>query len=598
MTASVGPDDQYPTRVEVTGGQGVQVGDRNIQENKFIGQYVETQIIHPEPVRVTWPVRVGDVPQEPAAFQPRANLLAALGRSRQGTLGVQALTGTRGVGKTQLAAAYARSRMNEGWRLVAWVNADDTAAVLRGLGEVAVRLCLTDPGGDLKDAAVAVRNWLEADGKQCLLVLDNVTDLDGLRPLVPAAGDAQVVITSNLPGVGNFGQVVPVDVFTEDEALAFLAERTCSADPSGAPELAIELGRLPLALAQAAAVIMRMRLSYRTYLDRLQALPVSDHPIRTEGGPSPRRAAAAALLHLDSAGPRTLQIGQLVYAVALSPDGTLLAVGSYSRVSLWDLRTGDNVWKRRNGLPFDAARVHAVAFSPDGTRLATGSSDGTARIWDATTGHQQLQVAALHFGTVNAVAFSPDGTRLATGSGDKTARIWDATTGHQQLQVTHAVRMMYLRDVHSVAFSPDGTRLATGSGDKTARIWDTTTGQQQLQLTHAHAVFAVAFSPDGSRLATGGNDYHARIWNAETGQQQLRFTHVGGVRAVAFSPDGTRLATGSSDRTARIWDATARQLLKLSHAREVYAVAFSPGGIRLATGSFDKTARIWEIADQ
>jgi hypothetical protein len=66
---------------------------------------------------------------------------------------------------------------------------------------------------------------------------------------------------------------------------------------------------------------------------------------------------------------------------------------------------------------------------------------------------------------ISIAAFSPDGTRLATASWDATARIWDAATGTQLLEVHHASW------VRSVAFSPDGTRLATASRDGTARIW-------------------------------------------------------------------------------------------------------------------------------
>jgi hypothetical protein len=141
------------------------------------------------------PVVVGDIPQEPAGFQPRADLLAELdapppGRGRVRV--VRAVTGMRGVGKTQLAAAYARARIDDRWRLVAWVNAADTAAVLGGLAEVAAALGLDEGTGDAAQAGRAVRRRLEADGERCLLVFDNAADPADLLPFLPAAGAAQV----------------------------------------------------------------------------------------------------------------------------------------------------------------------------------------------------------------------------------------------------------------------------------------------------------------------------------------------------------------------------------------------------------------------
>ena len=49
-----------------------------------------------------------------------------------------------------------------------------------------------------------------------------------------------------------------------------------------------------------------------------------------------------------------------------------------------------------------------MAFSPDGRRIVSGSSDGTGKVWDATTGQETLTLKG-HKGWVSSVAFSPNG---------------------------------------------------------------------------------------------------------------------------------------------------------------------------------------------
>jgi tetratricopeptide (TPR) repeat protein len=203
----------------------------------------------------------------------------------------------RGVGKTQLAAAFARAKIDAGWRLVAWVSAEESAGLLAGLTEVAGVLGL--PAADGAAAGRAVRHWLEAGGQECLLVFDNATDPVVLRPFIPAVGAARVIITSNEQSMRYLGAGVAVEVFTQAEALAFLAERTGLAEPAGAGRIAAELGFLPLALAQAAAVIAEQRLGYGTYLGRLRGLTAGELLRAEEAGQYPRGVAAAVLLALE-----------------------------------------------------------------------------------------------------------------------------------------------------------------------------------------------------------------------------------------------------------------------------------------------------------
>jgi tetratricopeptide (TPR) repeat protein len=206
----------------------------------------------------------------------------------------------RGVGKTQLAAEYARARLAEGWRLVAWVDAGDAGTLLAGLAAIADAAGLSEActRREADDLGRAVRHRLETDGDRCLIVFDNASDPDLLRPFIPSGG-AQVLITSRelTPDIGTS---ISVEVFTADEALAFLTRRTGLADVAGAAALAAELRQLPIALAQAAAVIAGQRLAYDAYLERLRTLPVEQYLDREEGQPYPHGVAEAVLLSVDA----------------------------------------------------------------------------------------------------------------------------------------------------------------------------------------------------------------------------------------------------------------------------------------------------------
>jgi RNA polymerase sigma factor (sigma-70 family) len=301
---------------------------RDLMVNDQITADGTSQAQEPLPPEATdHQVVVGDIPMEPLGFQSRAGLLAELDRASARVSVIHARTGQHGLGTTQLAAAYARAKLAAGWRLVAWVNGADTSSLLAGLAAVADAVGLPDgeSGRGVTDAGAAVRHWLEADGDQCLLVFDDVFDPEIVRSFVPVGGAARVLITTKRPPAADMGTAFPVDVFSADEATAFLAGRIGREYEAGAPEVAAALGHLPLALALAASVVVgQQRGGYAWYLDRLQAVSADVSLMGDDGQPHPAGLARAVLLSLQAvrAADRTGVCTRIMEVMAgLSPAG-------------------------------------------------------------------------------------------------------------------------------------------------------------------------------------------------------------------------------------------------------------------------------------
>ena len=280
----------------------------------------------PSPEATNPQVVAGDIPMEPASFVPRVGLLTELDRARAQVSVIHAVTGLHGLGTTQLAAAYARAKLAAGWRLVAWVNGADARSLLTGLVAVADAAGLADgdSGQGLTDAGAAVRDWLETDGDRCLLVFDDVSDPEVVRPFIPVGGTAKILITSNRQSAAGLGSIVSVDAFSADEASAFLTGRTDLDDEAGAAALGAALEYLPLALALAASVIAGQHGRYAWYLDRLQAIPADVSLLGDDGEPYPLSLARTVLLSLQAvrAADRTGVCTRVMEIMAgLSPAG-------------------------------------------------------------------------------------------------------------------------------------------------------------------------------------------------------------------------------------------------------------------------------------
>ena len=286
--------------------------------------------------------------------------------------------------------------------------------------------------------------------------------------------------------------------------------------------------------------------------------------------------------------------------VALSPDGTKIAAGTYfggtasgsvgrpgyssipglGLVYLWQAPDGwastnvslVRIYTNRFG------KISSLAFSADSLRLAWGNAAGSNYVCSALS--PSILAARPGYNTsvgpaaVTSVALSAPGW-LLSGCEDKTLRLWNSSW----LQVWNSVTA-HASNVTSVAFSPDGATFVSASLDNTLRLWLTNGTLVRDFVGHVAGATAVAFSPDAAKLASGSLDGSIRLWDALAGTCLASISaHEGPVNCLEFTPDSAHVLSGGEDASVRLWSATDGALVQTFGGQGFIATAaISPDG--------------------
>jgi tetratricopeptide (TPR) repeat protein len=337
------------------------------------------------------PRLVGPIPPAALAFQHRveAHQLRAMledggtavleGRSAGRIPAGGALVGLGGVGKSQLAADYARTVLADGTvDVVVWVTATERSSIIDRFAQAGRELCasaLEDPNQAARAFLAFLAPKRSAAPLRWLVVLDDLTlpkDMDGLWP--PASPQGRTLVTTRRQDAALIGpgrNRLQVGLFTPEQAVAYLAEvlaayeRTERAEDLAA--LAADLGHLPLALSQAAAYLADTGSTVGAYrqalADRATALRDLAPDLLPDQQPHTVAAAwALSIEHADTLKPEGLARPLLQLAAHLDPYGipaTVLTSES-ARTYLAHHRASQS----RNQLPARSSAKPAAQIEP------------------------------------------------------------------------------------------------------------------------------------------------------------------------------------------------------------------------------------------
>lgn len=362
----------------------------------------------------------------------------------------QVVAGLGGVGKTQLAANLAHRYWQRGRiDLLVWVTATSRTAVLtRYAAAATVVTGVEDP--DPNEGAERLLAWLASSGRRWLLVLDDLTepaDLQGLWPPITATGRTVVTTRRRDNALLDGRTLIDVGLFSPAEAVAYLrgklGDRPERLDEAAA--LADDLGRLPLALAQAAAYIVDQDLTCADYRRRLARRRL--HTLRPSMLPDDQRTAVADTwaLSIDLADSATDGIATMLLQLAalLDPNGIPVRLFTASAVTQFCAGCLDR--------PVDADEIHDSLHALH--RLGVVAiADAVLRI------HQLVQRAVRE-------ASTPQGPTRVTTAADALLASWPEVERDSAL--AHSMR---------------ANTIALHAADTDSHLWNTVIGAHPVLL--------------------------------------------------------------------------------------------------------------------